>query len=344
MTVYLNLDKLEALKIPEIQKIFLEVMQNIVDRSMLNEMIQAIKTNDINRLFRATSFTPAALEPLVAAIEQMYKDGAETTVSSWPKKIITPSGPAIFRFDMRNPAVEYDLRSNSSAMITRLTDEARENVRMTLERGMIAGENPRTTALNIVGRYDPTSGKRIGGVIGLTNPQAAAVDNVERYLQARDPRYLKMKLRDKRFDHIFTAALRDDKPLKADTVSRMVTRYKDGALKYRADTIARTETVQSINRAEAAANKQIVDDGLVERDSVTKEWDDVGDKKVRTTHRQLARKYGKEKGIPMDEPFVTNGGDKLMFPGDNSLAAPAREIINCRCRVRYRIDWFAGVE
>lgn len=344
MTVYSTLDQLQALKIPEIQKIFLEVMQDIVDRAILSEMIAAIEANDIERLFRATGFTPAALGPIIDAVEQIYRDSAETTVGGWPSRIRTPTGLAIFRFDMRNPRAEEDLRTISSRLIVQLTEDARQNVRAALEQGMIKGTNPRTTALDIIGRVDPVTKQRVGGVIGLASNQAVWVQNTQRYLEQLDPRYLQLKLRDKRFDGIVKKAIESGKPLSEADISRLTTRYKDRVLKWRGDNIARTETIQTLNRGEQMAGMQLIEQGLVRRDAVTKEWDDVGDGKVRPTHRALAKKYGKGKGIPLDQPFESPSGTRLMHPGDTSLGATIAEVAQCRCREHVRVDWLAGVE
>ena len=337
--VYSSLDQLILLAIPEIQKIFLEVMQDVVDRAQLNEMVAAIEANDPERLFRATGFSSAALNPILDAVEKIYMDGGQTTAAAFPKKIQTPTGVAIFRFDMRNPRVEQDLREKSSRLVSMLTEEARQNVREILEQGMIAGENPRATALNIIGRVDPVTKKRVGGVIGLTNNQTRWVENTGRYLRTLDSKYFNLKLRDKRFDSIVKKAIESGQGLSEKDVGRIVTAFKNRALRYRAETISRTETIQSINRAEMLAALQLVDEGIIPRTAIVKEWDDAGDGRVRASHRALAAKYDKGKGIGIDEPFVTLSGARLMVPGDSSLGAGADEIANCRCRVRVRIDY-----
>ncbi len=339
MAVYSTLDQLLALKIPEVQRIFLEVMQGIVDQALLKEMIEAIEANDAEKLFRASGFSPAALGPIMDAIEQIYKDSAQTTVAGWPRTIQTPTGRVVFNFDMRNPRVEEDLRRESSALITRLTNEARENVRMILEEGVLKGKNPRQTALNIVGKIDPVTQKRVGGVIGLTNNQTRWVSNIIRYLEELDNNYFTLKLRDKRFDKLVRNAIDSGQKISSSDIDRIVTRYKNNALKYRAETIARTESVQSLNRGEYMANKQVVDEGLLPSSAVKKEWDDTGDGRVRLSHRALASKYGKGNGIGIDEPFVTPSGARLMFPGDTTLGASADDVVNCRCRTRYRANF-----
>lgn len=341
MTVYSSLEQLAALRIPEVQKIFLEVMQDIVDRAMLDEMIAAIEANDPERLFQATGFTAAALNPIIDAIEQTYQDSAETTVDGWPKRrgIIS-----MFRFDMRNTRVEEDLKTVSSALVSRLTDEARQNVRNALAEGMVRGENPRKTALDIIGRIDPVTKKRTGGIIGLTENQAKWVTNAQRYIETLDARYFTLKLRDKRFDSIVKKAIESGKPPSANDVTKLVGSYKNRALKYRADAVARTETIQSINRGEYMSYKQGVTEGVLTNDMIKKEWDDVGDGRTRLSHLHLGKKYGKGKGIGLDEVFETMTGAKLMFPGDSSHAAGAEEIVHCRCKLRYRVDFLSRGE
>lgn len=339
-----TIDQLYALTIPEVQEAFLTVMQDVVDSAMLGEMIAAIEAGDVDRLFQATGFTPAALGPILDRIEDSYKDGAELTVDAWPKRIRTPTGLTIFRFNMRNEAVESDLRQFSSNFVTRLTNEARENVRITLERGILEGQNPRKTALDIVGRVDPVTKKRVGGVIGLSNGQEKWVASSKDRLQRLDKKYLTMGLRDKRFDSIVRKAIDSGQPLPQDTIEKLVTAYKKNALRYRGEAIARTETIQSINRGEYNAYVQAVEDGTIKQEAITKEWDDVGDNKTRTTHYVMGRKYDKGKGIPLNEPFLSPSGDRLLFPGDSSLGADVSEIIFCRCKMRYRVDWLSNVE
>lgn len=341
MARYSSLEQLMAIRIPEIQKIFLEVMQDIVDRAMLDEMILAIEANDPDRLFQATGFTPAALGKILDAIEQTYQDSAETTVDGWPRRMTGLN--SVFRFDMRNTRVEEDLKTVSSTLVSRLTDEARQNVRNALAEGMARGENPRKTALDIIGRVDPVTKKRVGGIIGLTENQASWVNNAQRYVQTLDKRYFALELRDKRFDGVVKKAIEAGKPLAVGDLNKIITAYKSRALKYRADAVSRTETIQAMNRGEYMSYKQAITEGVATNSQIKKEWDAVGDMRTRHSHMLLQNKYGKGKGIALDAAFETTDGARLLFPGDPSLGAGAKEIVHCRCKVRYRIDYNEGV-
>ena len=333
-------DQLYALTVPEIQKIFLQVMSDIVDRAMLDEMVKAIEANDVDALFQASGFTPAVLGPIVDRIEQAYKDGGENTVDGWPKRIRTPFGIVQPMFNMRNPAVEQDLREYSSQLITRISDEMRESVRIALETGLIKGDNPRTTALDIVGRKNMTTGKREGGLIGLANNQIRWSLTARRYLESLDQRYFTLSLRDKRFDATVRKAIEAGKPLTADVVSKLIVAYNNRALKYRGEMVARTETLQSLNRGQVGAIEQAIDEGNITRDQVKKWWANSSDSRVRDTHKVAGTKYSKAKAIDMGEPFLMASGARMMFPGDQSLGAPAGEVIMCRCHVKHSIDFF----
>jgi hypothetical protein len=337
-----NLDRLIKLFTKDIRSAFLAAIQDITDNVILRQVIDAIEAGDVEAAFRVLGFSEAAMRPLTAALERAFETGGVMTGRTFPKFLRTSNGKAVFRFDMRNSRAEAWLRERSSSLVTRISEDARVNVRNVLRDGMERGVNPRTTALDIVGRIGP-NGKRVGGVIGLNQQQEGWVRSARAKLVQLDASYFNMELRDKRYDNTVIAAIRDDKPLPRETVDRLISRYKDNALRYRGEMIARTEAVQSLNRSEWEATKQAVDLGAVDDDAVTRHWDSAGDNRVRFSHNVMDHRYNK-KGVGLDEPFVSPSGARMMFPGDVSLGAPASEVVACRCRVRTRIDWLANID
>jgi len=335
-----TLDYLVDLFTPEIRDAFLRAIADIVDNAILEEVIKAIEAGDAVRAFEVLGVTPAALRPITAALERAYERGGVLTGEQFPKYLRTPAGRAVFRFDARNSRSEAWLRDHSSQLVTRITDEARANVRTVLQRGMIEGTNPRTVALEIVGRKDPITKNRIGGVIGLTENQERWVVNARRRLQELDPVYLTMELRNKRFDSIVAKAIATGKPLTKETIDKLVTAYTDKALKYRGDSIARTEAIHALNRSEWEAHKQAVDMGALRPQDITRHWDSASDTRVRWSHSRMDTIYN-NRGVGIDEPFVSPSGARMMFPGDTSLGAPAGEVVMCRCRVRLKVDFLA---
>ncbi|AHJ10702.1 putative head morphogenesis protein [Rhizobium phage vB_RglS_P106B] len=335
-----TLDYLIDLFEPRIRDAFLAAIQNVTDDAIIIDMITAIENGDPERAFQALGFSPAAMRPLTEAIEQAFEQGGILTGDNFPEYLNTPSGRTVFRFDVRNARSEAWLRDHSSQLITRLTDEARENVQSVLQRGMIDGRNPRSVALDIVGRIDPTTKQRTGGIVGLTRNQELWVANTRRDLVNLDERYFTRELRDKRFDRIVARAIADERRLPADTIDKIVTAYKNNALRYRGESIGRTEAIQSLNRSEWEAHMQAVDMGALRKGDVSRHWDSAGDSRVRWSHKRMDALYN-EKGVGLDEPFVSPSGAIMMYPGDTSLGAPADEVIMCRCRVRLKADFLA---
>lgn len=333
------LDALIALFVPDIRSAFMASMQDVVDRAIIGEMIEAIRRGDIVQAFRALGFSDAAMRPIVVAIERAFEQGGVMTGETFPKYLNTASGRAVFRFDVRNSRAEAWLRDKSSTLVTRLTNEALVNVRTVLDRGMIDGRNPRAVALDIIGRIDPATGRRTGGLIGLTNQQEHWVANTRRDLHELNENYFTRKLRDKRFDRIVMRAIRDGKRLDNATVEKLVGRYKDNALRYRGEVIARTEAIHALNQSEYEAHRQAVDLGAVKQKDVVRIWDSSGDGRVRWSHKRLD---GQRVGL--DEPFISPSGARMMFPGDTSLGASGDETIMCRCRVRLKVDWLADLD
>lgn len=335
-----TLDYLIDLFTPEIRDAFLASMQGVVDDAIIEDMLIAIQNGDPAAAFQALGFTPASMAPLMKTIDRAFERGGVLTGEQFPQYLNTPSGRAVFRFDVRNSRAEGWLRDHSSQLVTRLTDEARGNLRSVLERGMIDGRNPRTIVKDIVGTYDPQTKQRVGGIVGLTATQERWVANTRRDLQNLDPNYFTRELRDKRFDSVVRRAIDDGRPLPASTIEKLVTAYKSGALRYRGETIARTEAIQSLNRSEWEAYQQAADMGAVRRSDIQRHWDSAGDSRVRWSHKAMDSKY-QATGVGLEEPFVSPSGARMMFPGDTSLGAPADEVVNCRCRVRIKVDFLA---
>lgn len=333
-----ELDALAQLFAPQIRDAFLAAIQDIVDTVLLNQVIDAVQAGDVERAFRVIGFSAAAMRPITAMIEKAFETGGILTGKTFPTYLNTPSGKAVFRFDVRNSRAEKWLREQSSSLVVDITEDARTNIRTVITAGMQEGRNPRNVALDIVGRIDQSTGHRVGGVVGLTTPQEYWVRNTRQKLIALDPTYFDRALRDKRFDRTVQAAIDSGKPLPADVVEKLVLRYKDNALKYRGEMIGRTEAMQSLNASEYEATLQAVDLGATKAGDVQREWDSAHDNRVRWSHRVL---NGQKVGL--SQPFVSPSGARMMHPGDTSLGAGGSEVIGCRCRARTIVNWLAGI-
>ena len=328
---------------PEIRKAFLGSISDVTSTTVLQSVVDAIEAGDIEQAFRSLGYSQAAMRPVTQMIERAFETGGVTVAgSAFPKRVSAPGGgTTVFRFDVRNSRAEAWLRDHSSDFVSRIGEETRTVIRDTVTAGVEAGRNPRNIALDIIGRVDPATGRRVGGVVGLTQQQAAAVRRVREELASgeRDQmmNYFNRVRRDKRFDRTVMKAINDGRPVDADTLGKIANRYSDSLLQLRGENIARTEALQSLNQSADMAMRQAIDEGLINNGDVTKEWDASGDKRVRPTHAAMD---GQRKG--MDEPFTSPSGAQLMFPGDSSLGAGAEEVINCRCIVKHDVDFLGA--
>lgn len=334
------LEALFARLAPTIREAFLTAIAGISDTVILRDLIASIEANDVEGAFRRLGFSQAAMRPITAALETVFEQGGNAVGGTFPRVLNIGNGiRTVFRFDVRNIRAEDWIRQQSSSLITSITEDARVNVMNVMQEGLSFGNNPRTTALDIIGRIDPTTQRRVGGIIGLNQQQEFWVRNARIDLMNLDPRYFGRLRRDRRFDSIVQKAIDSGKPLSEETISKLIGRYKDSLLQLRGETIARTETVHSLNRSQYEAYLQAVDMGATKQKDVDKIWDNAGDARVRRDHNLME---GQRVGLL--EAFVFPDDTKAMFPGDTSLGASAKEIINCRCRTKFKVDWLADID
>ena len=98
----------------------------------------------------------------------------------------------------------------------------------------------------------------------------------------------------------------------------------------RIETIGLTETQ---NAAEDTKSTEATHSANMTGRTATKKWVDVGDRRVRQSHRTA----GNSAAIAITSVF-TVGNSLLAYPGDTSRGADIEEWINCRCSAQY--DFF----
>lgn len=327
---------------PELQQAFLDSITGI--KANVNEalMVERLRQGDIEGAMNAVNLDVASYRPVSKAVEITYEAGGDVAAKIVPKVTANNGSTALFRFDIRHPTAADDLRNLSSNFITGdLLEPQRQAIRDALANGIAAGRAPRRTALDVVGRIDPITKQRTGGIIGLSGPQAGYVDSFTQRLLSGDPvemkKVLEMGRRDKRFDATIRRAITEGKPLDLATVQKMASRYSDRLLLLRGETIARTETMTAFNKGQLAAMQQAINEGRVSASIVVKVWHAFLDEKTRFTHRLLNKKE-----VAFYDQFTTARGAHLMHPGDPS--APADEIVCCRCWMETKIDFFADLD
>lgn len=275
--------------------------------------------------------------------------------------LTAPGGGSItFRFDMQNPRAEARIRTEAASRVAGYVDEQIEAARKVIADGFSRGEGPQSIATDIAGRINPISGKREGGIIGLSSPQVGYVDSMKRRLLSGDADEMVkvlgqfdadgkwvpgtgMTLRDRRYDGKIKAAIKavaqgKPNPLTEDQVAEMVAKYSDRLLKKRADDVARTETASGVEMARAEATKQAIDKAGLPDDSVTKRWiHSGGPHHARNWH--LAMNNREVVGI--DTPFHLPDGSLMLHPHDPD--GGARNNVACRCTGQQDVNWAYGL-
>ncbi|WMT85569.1 phage head morphogenesis protein [Pelagibacterium sp. 26DY04] len=322
---------------PQVRDAFLAAVAEIRSSVTLKLLIDRLERGDIAGAIDALQIEREAYGRLDLLIGEAYNSGGIAQADAL--RIRDPEGGRVlFRFGVRNPEAEEWLRRHSSTLITRIVEDQREAARQHLMAGLARGQNPRQTALDLVGRVSRATNERTGGVLGLTAAQERTVANARSALLSGDVEgmrhYLTLSRRNKRFDPSVMAAIRDGRPISAELVARITGRLSDSYLALRGETIGRTETLNALGKARDDAMRQAIQQGKVDARFVEKIWRHSYAEHPRVQHQAMSGK-----AVPYLEPFVMPDGTSVRYPHDPD--APGKHTIGCRCRVEYRIDYAA---
>ena len=302
-----------------IREAFLQAIREHGESINLAALAEALEANDINRAVSIAQITPANLFALDAAITAAFVNGGQMIRQAAPKYAVS------FGFDGRAFRAEQWARQNAAGLVVNISNEQADALRVMTQERIAQGVNGRKLA------------REIRTVVGLAPNQIQTVNNVRADLENLSSDYFTRSLRDKRFDGIVRRAINDGTPLSQVDIDRITARYAERALDYRANTIARTESLNALRAGRDEGIRQAIEQGAIAPGATQKVWDSTGDSRVRPDHAQM-----NGQSVGLNEAFVAPGGSRLMYPGDSSLGAGADQIINCRCVVDYRVDWLRG--
>jgi len=124
---------------------------------------------------------------------------------------------------------------------------------------------------------------------------------------------------------------RKDKTASKAKASKMAIKMGHRSLKSRAVVIANMATQAYVERIREDSVKH-----KMAGEPYLKGWTSWMDGKERMSHHSAHLRYHAfENAIAADQTFTLGWGVRLRFPGDMSLGAPLKEIINCRCWLRH---------
>lgn len=205
------------------------------------------------------------------------------------------------------------------ALVSNITETTRETVTQAISYSLAAGRNPIQTA------------RDFRAAIGLSPTQLSAVYNYRRLLEETSPEALDRDLRDARSDRSVARAIESGTPLDEAQIDSLTERYRQRMVQWRAQTIARTESLRAINMGEYESILAAHRAGKISP-FLRRFWIVSADERVRRNHLPIPQMN--PSGVGIEESFQTPLGP-LRYPLDPEGAA--RNVINCRCRVRYSI-------
>lgn len=341
---------------PKLARAFVQAVNDIQSAAQIRLIAAAIEAGNVDDVFRILQIRPEIFAALDDAIRNIFLAGAAYQIDSVPGKLTDPSTGArwVIRFGGSQPQAQEIVRTLGAQLVTGIIETTREAIRRTVETGLQAGFGADRVALDLVGRIGPT-GRREGGVVGLTSGHAALVEEVRAAFRSGDvegmirylggtfrsesgelKKYNGLKRRDRRYDAMVRRAIRGER-MTAEQIETVTTRLADRYLALRGDAIARTETIPALNAGRREAVQQMIDRGIIRAWQVERIWDATGDARTRLDHLTM-----EGQSVEWGQPFQAPDGSLLMGPGDNSLGASPAQVINCRCYEQIRIDWIAG--
>lgn len=299
---------------PSLRSRFLEIIaaaKASIDLEALAVLLEA------GRLYEALKLVENVGSALAAETTKAFVLAGDETA-----QFLADALEIIVSFDQVNDNAIAVLRRAKFDLITEFTRQQEEATRYAILDAVRRGLNPRDQAL------------LFRDSIGLTSGQQRMVDNFRRLLEDDPRQALLRELRDGRSDRTIEAALRNGTPLTRDQIEKMVGRYRENMIAFRAEVIARTESLAAVHGGSYEMFRQAVASGQLDEREVYRTWITAKDARVRDSHSTMEGQ--EQSGLTS---FISGAGNHLRFPGDPD--APARDRIQCRCSVVTQLRLFS---
>lgn len=314
-----NVDRIAERLTPQLARALREALQDMRDGVDYPALLVALDANDIDGVITALNIEEGSFAPYVAAALAIFMATGVAAARTYGVRF-NPTRDAEFR---------RDLTDKIGAMAAEQVTKAREAV----FQGIMDGKPRREIAWELAGRKSKVTGKREGGIIGLSGAQQTWVENMRARLLSGDPvemrAALKNKDRDKRYDRTIKKAIREGKPLPEAKVDEIVGRYADRLLDKRAKDIAANEATQFAAGAREEAVRQAI--AKVPGSTATKTWRHSSIYiNARPDHVGMNGRT-----VAFDANFVMADGVGMRYAHDPR--GGTKHNANCRCRTEYKL-------
>jgi hypothetical protein len=329
---------------PDVAEAFIVSVEKSAAAVSFRDLEAAIRANDAARVIDLLGYKRGDFSEYERAIVRAIEAGGDGAAGYYAGLARAQGVAGVkFAFDAMAPEVVDWMRDNSSTLIVEITEDQRQAVRDILTLRTEEGRGVRSTARDLVGRLNLKTGRREGGLVGLTSQEAEYANNAYAELVSGEPeqlkKYLNRKARDKRFDGTVKKAIKEGRQVPVGQAARMTQFYRGKLLKVRGERIARTETIAAMNEGREQMRSQLLESGEVEAEDIVLKWDASDDADTRDSHKAMDG----DESTP-GKPFTSGLGNRLMYPGDRSHGAPAEDTINCRCFVQEKVDFIGAAK
>ena len=278
------------------RKAFLRMVSDMVDSHTLTELEDLIASNSVETAF-------AVLDNHIDNFSSQYTKTFINSGEQAAKFLSEDALTTVVEFDAINTRAVAAMQLNRLNLIREMRQDQRNVIRKVLTEGIVEGANPRETA------------KKLRGVFGLTERQDAACNNFRRLLSSEaggtpSEEIFTRRLRGFTHDRAVRRAIQSRilhdravevrelqiatgskkrtripkyKPLSEEQINKMSDRYRERYLQYRAEVIARTESLRAVHQGKNEMYLQAVDAGHMERGQILQKWNTALDQRVRDT-------------------------------------------------------------
>lgn len=293
-------------------------------------LIRLLEQGDVERAAQLFRIERGILWPLENAIRDALIGGGLAVSDDLPKGL---SG--VFGFNGNHPRAVALAERQAAQLVTNVSDDAISSARKVIVGGLQNNRSLNSVARDLVGRK--VGRKRVGGIIGLTDPQTDRMinlrsmlgdpDRIGEYFKDKAMKAPHYKESNRRFDAMVRKAIKDGKALGAADIDKLADAYKVKATGLRAKRVARNEafTAQAAGRGESY--QQLIDSGKVE--TVTVRWQHNLNAVPREDHVAMDGTV-----IQLGETF--NFDDASMKYPHDPAGGPGHSV-GCRCIGVYRV-------
>lgn len=267
---------------PEMIEAFMEAVERTKDDMNLTELEQAMEMANADDAINSIPWETFVneLASIGVVFKLVFDRAGEKSISFLPKEIELKAS-----FNTLNPRSLDYIQEHTGKLIVEITEETRLAVRTIINDAFIEGLHPYKSA------------REIRKIVGLTERQAKAVNNLRKSL-------IIQKLSDK-------------------IIEQRTKAYAKRLLIYRSRNISRTETINAANRGQQALWEQTVEQGLINRVTARRKWITTPDDKLCEWCKSLDGKL-----VGLEEEFKSNAISGKSYTSLVPTLHP-----QCRCAV-----------